>query len=137
MLDREYKSFRWKLVDQEIRVVGQNSKSIVFFNNSCTSFVSILIRGWSKHNIFISQFVPGIVLMFYIQQAKKIVVWSQIYRNLNKENLNLLLIIENVRFLMKAKGPSFCKQCLLDLQFMKTRSSSPNLSKLARADISC
>merc|ERR1719319_359368 len=35
------------------------------------------------------------------------------------------------------KGHSFCKQCLHDLQFMKTMSSSPNLSKLARADISC
>ena len=35
------------------------------------------------------------------------------------------------------KGHSFCKQCLHDLQFIKTRSSSPNLSKLARADISC
>ena len=36
-----------------------------------------------------------------------------------------------------AKGHSFCKQCLHDLQVMKKRSSSPNLSKLARADISC
>ena len=35
------------------------------------------------------------------------------------------------------KGLSFCKQCMQDLQFMKTRSSSPNHSKLARADISC
>ena len=35
------------------------------------------------------------------------------------------------------KGHSFCKQQLHDLQFMKTRSPSPNLSKLARADISC
>ena len=34
-------------------------------------------------------------------------------------------------------GHSFCKQCLHDLQFMKKGSSSPNLSKLARADISC
>ena len=31
----------------------------------------------------------------------------------------------------------FCQQCLHDLQFKKTRYSSPNLSKLARADISC
>ena len=36
-----------------------------------------------------------------------------------------------------SKGHSFCEQCLHDLQFMKTRSSSQNLSKLARADISC
>ena len=35
------------------------------------------------------------------------------------------------------KGHSFCKQCLHDLQFMKTGSSLPNLSKLARSDISC
>ena len=35
------------------------------------------------------------------------------------------------------KGHSLCKQCLHDLQFMKKGSSSPNLSKLARADISC
>ena len=35
------------------------------------------------------------------------------------------------------KGHSFCKQCLHDLQFMKTRYSSPNLSKVARVDISC
>ena len=35
------------------------------------------------------------------------------------------------------KGHSFCKQCLYILQFMKTRSFSPNLSKPARADISC
>ena len=34
------------------------------------------------------------------------------------------------------KGHSFCKQCLHDLQFTKTRSSSPNLSKLTRA-VSC
>ena len=40
-----------------------------------------------------------------------------------------------VRYLLK--GHSFCKKCLHDLQFMKTRSSSPNLSKLARADMSC
>ena len=36
-----------------------------------------------------------------------------------------------------AKDHSFGKQAMQDLQFMKTRSSSPNLSKLARADISC
>ena len=35
------------------------------------------------------------------------------------------------------KGHSFCKQCLYHVQFMKTRSSSQNLSKLARDDISC
>ena len=35
------------------------------------------------------------------------------------------------------KGHSFCKQCLHDLQFMKKESSSPNLSKLVRADASC
>jgi hypothetical protein len=35
------------------------------------------------------------------------------------------------------KGHSLCKQCLHDLQFMKKGSSSLNLSKLARADISC
>ena len=35
------------------------------------------------------------------------------------------------------KGHSFSKQCLHDLQFMKKGSSSPNISKLARADISC
>ena len=35
------------------------------------------------------------------------------------------------------KGHSFCKKCPHDLQFKKTRYSSPNLSKLARADISC
>ena len=35
------------------------------------------------------------------------------------------------------KGHLFCKQCLHELQFMKTRSSSPNLFKLARAYISC
>ena len=34
------------------------------------------------------------------------------------------------------KGSSFRKQCLHDIQFMKTRSSSPNLSKIVRADIS-
>ena len=33
------------------------------------------------------------------------------------------------------KGHSLCKQCLHDLQLMKTWSSSPNLTKLA--DISC
>ena len=36
-----------------------------------------------------------------------------------------------------AKGHLFCKQCLHGLQFNKTRYSLPNLSKLARADISC
>ena len=41
------------------------------------------------------------------------------------------------RYQEMCKGHSFFKQCLHDLQFMKTRSSSPNLSKLARADISC
>ena len=35
------------------------------------------------------------------------------------------------------KGHSLCKQCLHDLQFMKKGLHSPNLSKLARADISC
>ena len=35
------------------------------------------------------------------------------------------------------KGRSLCKQCLHNLQFMKKISSSPNLAKLARADISC
>ena len=34
-------------------------------------------------------------------------------------------------------GHLFCKQCLHDLQFMKRRSSSPNISELARAGISC
>ena len=35
------------------------------------------------------------------------------------------------------KGHSFCKQWMHNLQFMKTRSFSPNLSKLGRSDISC
>ena len=35
------------------------------------------------------------------------------------------------------KGHLFCKYCLHNLQIKKTRYSSPNLSKLARADISC
>ena len=35
------------------------------------------------------------------------------------------------------KGYSLCEHCLHDLQFMKKGSSSPNLSKLAIADISC
>ena len=38
---------------------------------------------------------------------------------------------------MLSKGHSLCKHCLHDLQFIKKGSSSPNLSKLARADISC
>ena len=36
----------------------------------------------------------------------------------------------------KLNALRFCKQCMHDLQFMKTWSSSPNLYKLARADIS-
>ena len=36
-----------------------------------------------------------------------------------------------------SKDHSFCNECLHNLLFIKTRSSSPNLSKLARADISC
>ena len=39
-------------------------------------------------------------------------------------------------FVGTTKDHSFSKQCLHDLQFMKTRSSSPNIYKLARADIS-
>ena len=35
------------------------------------------------------------------------------------------------------KDHLFCKQCLNDLQFKKTRYFSTNLSKLARAGISC
>ena len=35
------------------------------------------------------------------------------------------------------RSHSFCKQCLHALPFRKTRYSSPNLSKLARVDISC
>ena len=54
---------------------------------------------------------------------------------------NLVVIVLPFRSSIKissgSKGHSFCKQCLHNLQFMKTRSSSPNLSKLARADISC
>ena len=38
---------------------------------------------------------------------------------------------------MATKGHSLCKQCLHDRQFMIKGSSSPNVSKLARADISC
>ena len=38
---------------------------------------------------------------------------------------------------VNTKGHLLCKQCLHALQFMKKGSSSPNLSKLARADISC
>ena len=38
---------------------------------------------------------------------------------------------------IRTKGHLFCKQCLQHLQFKKTRYSSPNLSMLARADISC
>ena len=37
----------------------------------------------------------------------------------------------------RTKGHSFRKQCLHILQFKKPMYSSPNLSKLARADISC
>ena len=39
-------------------------------------------------------------------------------------------------FKLHPKDHLFCKWCLHDLQFMKTRSFSPNLSKLARAAIS-
>ena len=41
------------------------------------------------------------------------------------------------KFTYLSKGNMFCKQCLHNLQIMKTRSSSPNPCKLARADNSC
>ena len=44
------------------------------------------------------------------------------------------IVLLTIRF---TKGHSFCKQCLHNLQFKKKRYSSPNLSKLARTDISC
>ena len=43
----------------------------------------------------------------------------------------------DLNLIESAKGHSLCKKCLQDLQLMKKGSSSPNLSKLARADISC
>ena len=42
-----------------------------------------------------------------------------------------------VSFFDDTKGHSFCKKCLHELQFIEVRSLSPNLSKLAKADISC
>ena len=42
-----------------------------------------------------------------------------------------------IRFCASIKAHSLCKQCLHDLHFLKKGSFSPNLSKLARADISC
>ena len=48
------------------------------------------------------------------------------------------LVVKFPRWNAKAKDHSFYKQqCLHDLQFMKKIYFSPNLSKLARADISC
>ena len=48
------------------------------------------------------------------------------------------LVVKFPRWNTKAKDHSFYKQqCLHDLQFMKKIYFSPNLSKLARADISC
>ena len=52
-----------------------------------------------------------------------------------KMNLLQLLILPKLR--NQKFCHSLCKQCVHDLQFMKKGFSSPNLSKLARADISC
>ena len=59
------------------------------------------------------------------------VLTNQSHKNKFLQNCQIAKICFNT------KGHSLCKQCLHDLQFMKKGSSSPNLSKLARADISC
>ena len=57
--------------------------------------------------------------------------------HLNISQIQLSLPGSLIEIWFWAKGYLLCKQCLHDLQFMKKGSSSPNLSKLARADISC
>ena len=81
-----------------------------------------LISKFSKANdFFYKRFYQGINKT----QSRKLfsIIFSIVYSKTNYSTLT--------------KGHSFCKQSLHNLQFMKTSYSSPNLSKLARADISC
>ena len=68
------------------------------------------------------------ILNYYIH----ILFLSKLWKFISTETVSKSNILKQW-----TKGHSFCKQCLHILQFMKTESSSPNLSKLARADISC
>ena len=56
--------------------------------------------------------------------------------NINISWKDLLKLFEGSLIFNFAKVQSFIKQCLHDLHFMKTWYFSPNLSKLAPADIS-
>ena len=60
----------------------------------------------------------------------------KINRALTPYNFLLFATFHDLKVTL-AKGHSLCEQCLYNLLFMKKGSSSPNLSKLARADISC
>ena len=64
-------------------------------------------------------------------------IWNeQIVALSNAEAHFLGFLKEEFNLARAAKVHSFLKQCLHDLHFMKTRYFSPNLSKLAPADIS-
>ena len=66
-----------------------------------------------------------------------VVIFSNIYVSLKWCTIFLHPTFEILFPFMKwFQGHSFCKQWLHDLQFMKTRFSSPKVSKLARAEVS-
>ena len=65
--------------------------------------------------------------------SKNLVIWL-IFRK-DKNVRQVWFVIRNIS--SYTKGHSFCKLCLQNFQFKKTRYSSPNHSKLVRADISC
>ena len=55
-------------------------------------------------------------------------------RNLLRSKYASCICTKNVNFL---KAHSLCKQCLHDPHFLKRGSFSPDISNVARADISC
>ena len=121
-------------------IVFVKSQTDTFIKIGCghtVTEVTLIIHHQAKPHHLLGHGLHECVLIFFLP-----------FSDFNKLKLKLL-----------SKGHSFCKQCLHDLpimkprfslpnlsklaradisyQFMKTRSSSPNLSKVARADISC
>ena len=97
------------LVTHDSIIATQNYAIIAYFH-------SIIL---SKTNQFVCIYISGL---------DKVRILSEFYI--------LFFKLQNQR-IVSLKGHSLCKQCLHNLQFMKKGYSSPKVSKLARADISC
>ena len=131
------------LLDDLLNVILKSEPYLLLTSADCIDY---------KTGLVFSQQFPNEIINFRFTVIWFVVIVAITHNKPSSQHLNLLrpfkmfsaikrwIFCQEVKKASKqytSKGHSFCKQCLHNLQFIKTRYISWNLSNLARADISC